>query len=180
MEATLSVSSSLWWGTGSESLFRISSRSESISTGFKGPRQPINGWRTASPSSVYFRLLLNSSGSPQLALFKTAQLQVHRPFRGCFPWTRGTSFVCLLFSEEPILVAFLIRRGICPHRSTCRRRSLRRAFLGKELMSPRQTWSSLIPRLSSPERGWQELRRNIQGTNDHRLIIAQREPAMAF
>jgi hypothetical protein len=55
MEATLSVGSGLWWGTGSESFFRITLRSESISIGFKGPRQPVNGW---TASSVYFRLSL--------------------------------------------------------------------------------------------------------------------------
>jgi hypothetical protein len=53
--------------------------------------------------------------------------------------------------------------------------------LGKELVSPRQTRSSLIPRLSSPERDWEELRCDIQEPTDHRsLIVAQTEPAMAF
>jgi hypothetical protein len=78
-------------------------------------------------------------------------------------------------------IAFLIRRGICAHRSTVGAEAAVGNVLGKELMSPRQTRSSLIPRLSSPERDWEELRCDIQEPTDHRsLIVAQTEPAMAF
>jgi hypothetical protein len=99
--------------------FRITSRSESISIGFKGPRQPVNGWRKASSASKILGIpailsppsekcrtlrlsvtLAIASLVPRLGLFKSAQLQVHRPLKRLFSWTRGISFVRLLTSSQ--------------------------------------------------------------------------------
>jgi hypothetical protein len=115
MEATLSVGSGLC-GTGATSFFRITSRSESISIGFKGPRQPVNGWRTASssaaskilgilailsspPRNVYFEAFRNRSGSPSARSVQkctAAGASVRQTLTRLFSWTRGISLVRLL------------------------------------------------------------------------------------
>jgi hypothetical protein len=52
--------------TGLANVFRITSGSESMSIGFKEPRQSVNGWRTASSSSASKILGIPSILSPPL------------------------------------------------------------------------------------------------------------------
>jgi len=49
---------------------------------------------------LYFRLSSRVAEVPQLRLFKSAQLQVHRPFRGGFPGCASCAFFSRVTNSE--------------------------------------------------------------------------------